>query len=225
MFHFDEVGEGIEHDIEDLARTEQLMVRTQESDDEGDGDAKPLANNSMKQMSEASPRVPGDGLGRTEDEAICLEDHDDDGTAGEAKVANPMVSTAGPTNKPTRRIRPPSHLPRLRLYKMQFRGPAYGFRIKVYKGRMIVMGISADRLYQLGNSAKPNVGDIIVAINGLPLPLASSRNQLLVLLERASKNPPIEILFGEDVEFAEHFNTALLGAESSVPAICGLDQR
>lgn len=97
-------------------------------------------------------------------------------------------------------------LPGMLLYKLDF-VRSFGFVISPFNGRMIVKSKSAKRLVEMGANVKPDVGDVLVMINGVYLPRNVEYKQVLMMLKNAlTQNPAAELVFAEGgPEFCQTF--------------------
>ena len=60
---------------------------------------------------------------------------------------------------------------RMYFYKMQFPGPSYGITIVEMHGKIIAKGNNEKRKGELGVECKPHLGDFVVSINDVTLPI------------------------------------------------------
>mmetsp|Transcript_827 Transcript_827/g.1176 ORF Transcript_827/g.1176 Transcript_827/m.1176 type:complete len:194 (-) Transcript_827:31-612(-) len=101
-------------------------------------------------------------------------------------------------------------LPKLRLYKMQFLGPSYGLYLSYYQGRIIVRKKHPKREEQYGADVKPDVGSIVLALNGYSLPQKMNFQLVLNLMKDLIQKNPVELTIGEDKEFSTFFSEVVL---------------
>jgi SWI/SNF-related matrix-associated actin-dependent regulator 1 of chromatin subfamily A len=95
----------------------------------------------------------------------------------------------------------PIFLPQRRKYSMHFSGN-YGIVIQPFQGRMVVKSKSARRIQEFGKHSKPNVGDVLVAVNGHHFPPGSEYMNVLRMLKSAMMSQePAELTFEEDLAF------------------------
>lgn len=95
----------------------------------------------------------------------------------------------------------PILLPQRRKYSMHFSGN-YGIVIQPFQGRMVVKSKSARRIQEFGEHSKPNVGDVLVAVNGHHFPPGSEYMKVLMMLKSAMMSQePAELIFEEDLAF------------------------
>eukprot|EP00546_Thalassionema_frauenfeldii_P001126 CAMPEP_0178937038 /NCGR_PEP_ID=MMETSP0786-20121207/25524_1 /TAXON_ID=186022 /ORGANISM="Thalassionema frauenfeldii, Strain CCMP 1798" /LENGTH=151 /DNA_ID=CAMNT_0020615543 /DNA_START=369 /DNA_END=820 /DNA_ORIENTATION=- len=111
----DELEAELHHDIEELEREEQAMIKSEEADEdlERESDAKNPA---------AKPCIATENkpiAGATENEAICLSDGGDE----------PLLVQRSLEEEGIHRER---RFPELKLYKMRFFAPSCGFQFVVF---------------------------------------------------------------------------------------------
>lgn len=95
----------------------------------------------------------------------------------------------------------PILLPQRRRYSMHFSGN-YGIVIQPFQGRMVVKSKSARRNQEFGKHSKPDVGDVLVAVNGHHFPPGSEYMKVLMMLKSAMMSQePAELTFEEDLAF------------------------
>lgn len=188
----DELEAELHHDIEELEREEQAMIKSEEADEdlEREGDAKtPAAKPCI--ATEKKPIA-----GATENEAICLSD-DDDGD-DEPLLVQRSLEEEG--------IHRERKFPELKVYKMRFFAPSCGFQFVVFKGRVVVLSKDKNNK-RLKPGGKPSVGDIIVAVKDEEIFARNGADAFtahLMNLMRADGH--LDFIFAEDKEFIEYFN-------------------
>lgn len=172
---------------------ERQMLRDGEEDDGGQNPEERKSPDVVVVDNEEST------AGKTENSAICLDDSDD-----EEKKSEPMTSNASRQNTAFDACLKCT-LSNPRIFKMTFDGPSIGIELTFHKYRAVVSRISPGRVAQLGPDAKPALGDIVVGVNSVQLPLVKSLEQLLVYIQQCMKLGPVLITFCEDKDFAESF--------------------
>ena len=107
-----------------------------------------------------------------------------------------------------------------RLYEVRFPGNPLNLDIDVINTRLVVVGLRPERVRLFGKNSKPNVGDVLVKINGqLLLPINDRRQFLMAqqyirdMLNRVERVP---FLFAEHTAFETHFSKKLEAAEPEV---------
>ena len=126
------------------------------------------------------------------------EDNDDYASSSRQTSIGTLVSSVTP---------PPSvsssgfdstmPLPGMLLYKMDF-ARGFGFVIAPFEGRMVVKSKTSARVNTLGACVKPDIGDILVMIDGVYLPKDVEYREVLTMLKTAMmNNPPAELVFAE----------------------------
>ncbi|GKZ00892.1 hypothetical protein MPSEU_001040800 [Mayamaea pseudoterrestris] len=208
------------HDIELLGMEEQQMLAVNdEADDveaEGIGsditmppkvETRGKCNSNMP----ASTGAPDVTLGTTEEEAICLDDSEDEGESGkyEPRAAASMHETAQGTAVVVDHNRAPMELQNCLFYSITIGDSSLGVSVGYYKGRIIVTEILSTRVDQKGQlRLKPAVGDILVSFNGQNLPILAGNAQFQVVcdsLRQALAQPPLHFIFAEDQAFGAWF--------------------
>ena len=195
----------LEHDIEEMGREEQEMLASADRDeDDGDGEATPLAVTNYPISEVASEGQAG---GRTVEDAIALSDDDDDdkvqaGEKGSSLAVdlenNPDVLNVNGT------------LPECKIYKIRLAASELGCEIDSYQARLVVRRKTKKRMYRLGPNCKPDVGDILVAINSEMVPPVVDYNSMINRLRGIiARGTPTELIFAEDAGFTEHYKRAL----------------
>lgn len=112
-------------------------------------------------------------------------------------------------------------LPGMLLYKMDF-ARGFGFVIAPFEGRMVVKSKTSVRVNTLGPSVKPDVGDILVMIDGVYLPKDVEYREVLTMLKNAMmNNPPAELVFAEA---GQTFRREFCHLEGLTMAACLQDQ-
>jgi hypothetical protein len=190
-----ELDVDLENDIAELAKEELMEVREEADEDENEADSKPEAE------AEFTTPAQEEVHGRSEEAAISLLDDEDDIEAEaidpkKLKAVPPMPqSSKDVALPPLSKFNRFGMLPNCQLYKLLFDGPSYGIQLRVFTGRLIVLKKTHPEVM------KPNVGDIVVALNGQKIPAVHLLEHMLPYLKTALKHPPVELTFAEDKEF------------------------
>ena len=187
----------LQHDIEELAREEQDMLRSAEADrDDDDGEpvvVQPATNNSTGQEE-------GDGKGRSQDDAIALSDSEDE-NEGPAEV----VRAVNPANHKV--FNSEGALPECQIYKLTTQERALGLEIAVFRDRVVVAGKTKEKTNRLGEDCKPDIGDVLVAVGAQVVPAVQRLEGILNYLQNVLQNPPSVLYFAEDPEFQEFYRS------------------
>lgn len=199
----EELGSDIEHEIEELALSEQKLLDA-DADNEGsdpdsqtESDSKPAAKAAKK-----------DTIGTTEDQAICLSD-DEDEVAVVSAARKPEESTtesaqeAVATKPPAFNINTAS-FPQTRVYKLWFTGSSYGVYLAQLDGRVAVQGRTPQREQMFGPDVKPHVGDILVALNGYQIPVGDNLKYVTKAMQDQLARGAVELTFAEDEQIRQH---------------------
>jgi hypothetical protein len=210
--------EDLESDIVMLAKEELTMIMPEGDDDEVEATSKFEAGTQQQPNNVASLPQSNNVAGASEEDAITLLSDDEDEkpaatSSGIASKAAPITisSTNTPTNiqpqaQPKQSINSNNFaqafqsLPNCKFFKILFEGPSYGIQLIMSFGRVIV-GRKVDAAYK-----KPAVGDILVAVNGRPVPMLNSDiAPISNLLKRYMTTSSVELTFAEDEGFAKNF--------------------
>jgi hypothetical protein len=210
-------------DIAKLGEKECAMLRIDSDDD--DGGAKTRADSQDDRKAGAAKSQVEDGLGKSEEDAIVLlDDDEDDDELLVVESTAPAQTSATADRAPTRAIDLHPPVPavataynsssqatygssRFRLYKLRMDSPKLGVELRMYKGRPFVARAAHDRdTMQLGT--KPDVGDLLVGINGWPLPLVHSVDDVVRQVRAALSSLPAEITFAECPALRQSFLAA-----------------
>lgn len=202
-------------DIAKLGQEECEMLRIENDDDEDADGAAPNTSSDDRKVAAIEIRAD-DGLGRTEDDAIVLDDDEEEATQNvppqpSEMVANPeetLAAAAATAAASNGNPLMPETLQDCRLYKIRIASLSLGVELSLYKGRAVVVRITKDRLERLGVDCKPALGDILVAINGWPLPRTNNIEAVVNLIRSSLLRPPTELTFAEYPAFKLEFYTA-----------------
>jgi SNF2 family DNA or RNA helicase len=210
--HEIELDTDIHRDIEAFGEEERQMLRMLDAEDD-DGDVKgPKDNDQKVSAAEAAER---NNIGQDEDNAICLDDDgEENGTNDGDKVLGESVMLEAKEAR-TAEVARKCIFSNCRLYCMNFCGPSFGFELILHHGRPVIVRLSEDRIRRLGPDSKPNVGHVIVSLNGHRLPALQRLPQIMAYMQQAMGRPPVELTFAEDFEFIGSFVAyyAILKAE------------
>ena len=209
LVDIDEIGSDIEHEIEELGLTEQKLL-----DEEAENEGSDPESQTESGSKPAAKQSKNDTLGRTEDEAICLSDDDNDvevvpvGQAATQWEESSTGDVAAPSEEVDARRLPLFDLnrtfPRLRHYTLLFGGANYGIQFSLTAGRLVVSGRDEGREREFGPQAKPHVGDVLVAVNDQLIPIVPEMRSVLNVLSDAKAKGPTELVFAEDSEIASY---------------------
>lgn len=207
LSNVEELGSDLEHEIEELGLSEQMLLTLgADADNEGsdpdtqtEPDAKPAAKVNKK-----------DTIGTTEDDAICLSDDEDEEVASDAPAGTQAESAAAGdsadasqqavTKKPAAVSVAQMSFPQLRLYKLLFSGDSYGLVFSLFENRMVVSGRSEARERMYGSETKPHLGDVLVSVAGHTVPMVTEMTQVTNFLKHKKAEGPTELTFAEDCE-------------------------
>lgn len=190
----------LQHDIEELGKEEQAMVLSSAGYDD-DAEPEQLTAPQQPQPAQVSPVVEeDDGKGRSQEDAIALSDDDEEEDAVEASVVK-AVNLLNPSAD----LNVNGALPDCRLYKLLLKGPQLGVEVGAYRDRLLVSRMLS-RTNRLGEDCKPQVGDILVAVNRQVMPPVQSLEPVLKYLKRLLQHPaPVLLWFVEDADFKEFY--------------------
>jgi len=191
----------IQHDIEELCREEEEMLK--DANNKGDDD---VAEN-VSDTGSKSPSAPSDSKKQKEQIKEVAGDQ-----VGETSLGPPLLILKDVINYCIKAksykvsFNPLMKLPNLRVYKMHFLGPSYGLYLSYYQGRIIVRKKHPKREEEYGVDVKPDVGSIVLAINGYSLPQKMTFQLILGFMKKLiQKQHPVELTIGEDEEFSTFF--------------------
>ena len=222
----EDTGSSLDQDIEALGLEERQMLRAADADDE-EGDQTSPSNKSGDQKTETliiddDDDDDADAAGRTEEAAITLSDDEDDAKPPAKETATTTAAAAAPApavaaadvpdqkqiaSRQSERITkvpsfgcPPVLLHRkltnCRLYQMFFRGPHLGLEIAWFYGRVVIAKVHGD--HRARPYSKPSTGDVLVSVNGHPLPMVPSLEPAKEQIRAALQYPPVLLAFAED---------------------------
>ena len=214
----EEIGSDIEHEIEELGLSEQMMLDAGPDNDDSDPDSQDL---------ETKPAAK-DAVGRSESEAICLSDDEDVEEVFQADPQAELPPPGAPATTDSQVATSPKFefnksYPRMRVYKLRFSGAGYGLIVNFYAGRLIVTGSSDARVRQLGFLAKPHVGDVLVVVNGMKIPILLSMQPAANMMMAAKHRGDVELWFTEDVEITSHVLSSMKAERTVRKLSCHLN--
>jgi hypothetical protein len=205
----------LEHDLErdiDLLGKEELTMILPEDDDEMNADGKP--DQVVSQVDNSEPP-----LGRSEDEAILLSDDEDEAVkagpttqnhsasvakpSGDIKSAPSGAIASAPSNESAGSFDVSGPLLNCRAYNLLFDGPSFGMQLLVFHQRLIV-GSKVNHQH-----TKPNVGDILVAMNGQMFPFVTNLGEVIPYLKAAISRASVELTFVECDELSRFVKSKL----------------
>lgn len=99
----------------------------------------------------------------------------------------------------------------------------YGLNVNFYMGCLIVTGRSDARVQQLGFLAKPHVGDVLVAVNGMKIPILLSMQPAANMMMAAKHRGDVELWFTEDVEITSHVLSSMKAERTVRKLSCHLN--
>lgn len=191
-------------DIALLGQEECAMLQFDSDDDDEGESAVPRADRKAAAVTAAEAKA---SCGQSENDAIVLIDDDDDeeeeggnesSTCGHAGTASTAEGgPAAPSASSTERVG--SIIPDCRLYKLRVESPSLGVELALYHGRPVVVRITGARLEREGSSgtSKPALGDILVGVNGWPLPLVPRIEDIVRFVRSALARVPMELTCAE----------------------------
>ncbi|KAL3911748.1 MAG: hypothetical protein SGILL_007160, partial [Bacillariaceae sp.] len=182
-------------DITQLAQEEMVMISQAEGDDE-DGDS-PKGSSGVS-TSENPKAVQGSSA----DDAICLDDDDDEVVEVEKRSSPPETSQKQAPAAIAPSVEPRKDFQDARLYKQMFDGDTFGFQLIPFKGKLVV---GKDHAV----SSKPSRGDILAAVNGIPIAHGTLMNHATDTLRTALFRGAVELTFVEDKTTADLFGQYL----------------
>ena len=187
----------LQHDIEELAREEQDMLRSADTDrDDDDGEvvvmAQPVTNGEQL-------KPEADEKGRSQDDAIALDDSEDEAEDAVTKAIDPANYEIFNRN---------GAFPDCKLYKLTTQGPTLGVEISICMGRVVVVRKLHEKIERLGKDCKPNAGDVLVGVGGQVVPALYQNVDLIKkYLVNCLQRPPVVLWFVEDQQFHDFYNT------------------
>jgi hypothetical protein len=185
----------LEHDIEEFGREEQAMLLAADGDDEGE-ESEQISAARIETM-----QPPQSGPGRSEEDAIALSDDDDDNlevVIQQRKAVDLENHGSGLDISGT--------LPGCRIYKMILKGPTLGVEVCICSGRIVVSNKLPARRRRLGDDCKPDVGDVLVAVDNQVMPQVEKLDRALQYLKAVLGRPqPAVLFFAEDDDFKQFY--------------------
>ena len=179
----------LQHDIEELAREEQDMLRLADTDRDEDEDGEVVETYPGK--TSKPQKEHADEKGRSHHNAIALDDSEDE-------MEEKVVAAIDPGNNEL--FHREGALPDCKLYKFTTQSPSLGVEIAVFKGRVVVAN-------KVGGNKKPDAGDLLVALGDQILPTVRDVNHVLPYLRRFLQSPPSVLWFAEDSQFHNFYKT------------------
>jgi hypothetical protein len=214
------------HDFEVLGEEEQKMLSLDGDDVDGDSDDVKMPAVDTREVA-----------GATVDEAICLDDSDDD-EPHDRKVRSKAVSLEGSAESSPEgqaigtcsnhgagvcldnqtavsqtRVASYPDLTNCRVYRITMGGPSrptLGLQMCLHEGRVVVSRVMPDRVDHLGQPVlKPSVGDILVSFGGHVIPELGLDQFAVVCqgIRQGLTTTPADAIFAEDEQFAQQFAT------------------
>jgi hypothetical protein len=206
---FDDLAE----DIAKLGEEECAMLRIDSDDDEEGGTSEGKIRHGSRDTGKvAAVELQGEeGRGKSEADAIELLDDDDDDddeevrqmeTKANAESSESSGATAGnitvaSSQKSTQNVFAQAASGQVnfsmgyRMYKLRIVSPTLGVKLGLHQGRPLVVRITSER------TGKPDIGDILIGINGWPLPLTQDIETIIERLRVSLRRLPAEITFAE----------------------------
>jgi SWI/SNF-related matrix-associated actin-dependent regulator 1 of chromatin subfamily A len=192
-------------DIEELGLEEQVLMN-QNNDDEEE-----LLVQQQDPKNMTSKKVPAT-IGSSENHAICLIDDEHEAAEEESMVPKSFSDLESLDFSQLQKATTMEYVqvPNLQLFQVAFHGPRYGFQINNHAGRVIVRG--AEEAASVLCS-----GDIVLAINGHPVPYTMSFQRVAAYLKQSLQHPPVNVMFGRDHGFKKVYDrvTGFLLAKSA----------
>jgi hypothetical protein len=230
----------IEHDIEALGEEEQRMLRAVDAEDEEGENQASTSNKGGDQKTEAlviddddddENNNNVDGCeGRSEEAAITLSDDEEDAKlpakilpalhveerkpGGTDVEKNDQITSAPNLESPE--ILLSQKFTACRMYQMFFRGPSLGLEIVFFHGRVVIAKVSDDHMSR--PYGKPSTGDVIVAVNGHPLAMATNLAPAREAIREGLQYPPVLITFAEDPMVQKFFENRLVNPGAPPPS-------
>ena len=184
----------LERDIEVFGREEQAMLLAAEGDDDGD-ETEQISAPRNEQMQ------PPTGPGRSEEDAIALSDDDDEND----EVVAEQLKAVDLENHNTD-LNVSGTLPGCRVYKMMLQGPTLGVEVGICKGRIVVSNKLDSRVRRFGHDCKPDVGDLLVAVDAQVMPQVNKLDSTLQYLKSVLSRPqPAVMFFADDNDFKQFY--------------------
>ena len=204
-----QMQEDLEAEISMLGKEELTAIKSEEDDDEPNSDTKPEETFSESKLPAQN------AVGSTEAEAICLSDSEDEAVEVVEKkpksepghqnaVAPSQKSMVGNTA-------PNTSLPFYgsKIYKLTFEGVSYGINIIVYNQRLVVRR-------KMHQNLKPQVGDILIAVDSQIVPFMHDTIQITKHLKDKISRGPVTLTFLEVESFTRFFNIGTKPTEAAI---------
>jgi hypothetical protein len=184
----------LEHDIEEFGREEQAMLLAADGDDEGE-------ESEQTSATRIETTQPQTGPGRSEEDAIALSDDDDENVEVVAQQRKAVDLENHDSD-----VNVLGTLPDCRIYKMTLQGPTLGVEVSICKGRIVVAKKLPARMRRLGDDCKPDVGDVLVAVDNQVMPMVYKLDATLNYLKAVLSRPqPMVMFFAEHDDFKQFY--------------------
>jgi len=216
------------HDIEELGEEERRMLgQSEETGDDGDGEpTQPIDVDLDTKMPAKESFTKSSSKGLTEDDAIALDsDDEDDETANQKSGAVVTTQPAEATLVEQGPVEDENDiLSGSRHYRIIFGDTVLGLKIILHHGRVVIRGITKERVERLGGDSKPSVGDILVAVDDITVHPTNDIEAVEKYLKQVLQQPPTTLQFLEAPKFATAFNKHVkkmdeVEAASAAPAL------
>jgi hypothetical protein len=206
------------HAIEALGEEERQLLRSTENEDESPDSTN--ADSQSEVVTILEEEVQSENQGRSEEDAIALLDDEDETPNTEKEVCAAKeeavdegaeaISTANAVTNQSNVSDASNILSSLNnfsLYKLFIPGPKLGVVVALFAGRLIVSSVSKERISQLGEDARPRVGDIFCAINEVKIPRSQDFQLLMKWLREFIQRQQgfISVVFAEEPTFAAYY--------------------
>lgn len=184
-----DLDEDIVGEITMLGNEEMTKSLARQGDDDGPDPQPKMAGGSTTH----SPQEKKAALGTSEEHAIEMLSDDDD-----EKPSTPASGSSQPVRSKSEEVvssanavgsAPPKHH---LCYNQLFDGPKFEMQLALYNGRPIVSHRTTK------TPSKPDIGDILVAVNGSTLPLVQHISQISQALKDLISNGSVELTFMEN---------------------------
>eukprot|EP00980_Cylindrotheca_fusiformis_P029503 scaffold23496_cov188-Cylindrotheca_fusiformis.AAC.1 len=181
-------------EISMLGKEELTMMLPEGDEDDVDPETKGVL------LSQSQPKKVG-GAGASEEDAILLSDDEDakPSAAASATVSRSATPPAEAQAAAEQATHSTNQFQSCRFYNLIFDGPSFGMQLKLHKGRAIV-----SRKIDTSQE-KPAIGDILVAANGLTLPLIADIDAITTPLRAFMVRGSVELTFAEHEAFSRYF--------------------
>lgn len=131
-----------------------------------------------------------------------LDDDDDDETPVTISTIRDLYRKSGVLAK--LRIDPHVQFNHLRVFTIQYPGPAYGLIMVSCNGRVVVKSHHSEPTSS-SNTLNPKIGSIIIGVNGYLIPHNAPFEKLLQIMKFFMRTPPVTVVFAEDDDFTSMF--------------------